>query len=583
MTPLHTAAMASLRWFFSVGGKFFRSVPGYTLTVVFATLVSQLTLIVAFFLPLKVIILLGSSSVPRYFPQAWQALAPDHLILALSLTAVCFYLLHLLAEQLTAFGADRGARRLLEKSNKITLFANQDEVANRAYQRYARSLAGVAFIILAACALAILYPALGLLFIGYWLTVFLLLSLRYKFSENFRARLDDSLGKTPNTLAAIGFLLIFALIVADFLLGSAPSVLIAIVTLILSRQVMQRVAGAWGDIAALRAQQLQINALFFHRHVFLAEKNITDHTYWPLLEEPRRSHWIAAVLSEVVGAKIVGIRSVWQQTGVSDVFAFEVTLGEEGRQEEQRYLVKLFNTSRRALALQEATLFAECQALALPAPEFLGASLVDKLHCHVFRWQGEQKLPPRQVKTKALDVAARLLAIEPPAALVARYGRSRPYLWQRLDKVSLEHLRLAARDAAALEQIDCFAQVFERIQSALQALPLQLINPDVNADSLHCVADGNLLVSHWGRWSLDPLGAGWPINEHDFKLLAPLLEQAQLIRSKLAPVAGSQVALSALMFAFERMLQRQQLLAAIDLLPAILNQVALGDANPPIP
>ena len=59
---------ATIGWCISLGVKFVKVVPIITGLVQISTLASQIFLLLAFFLPLKVIILLGSDKTPAYFP-----------------------------------------------------------------------------------------------------------------------------------------------------------------------------------------------------------------------------------------------------------------------------------------------------------------------------------------------------------------------------------------------------------------------------------------------------------------------------------------------------------------------------------
>lgn len=477
--------MASLGWYASIGGKFFRCVPGYTVAVVISTLLSQFSLLLAFFLPLKVVILLGSTRIPHYFPAAWQGLEIGQLVVGLSAAAICFYLLHFAAERLIAFGVERGARRLLEKSHKITLFDNQDDIAARAYQRYARSLAGIVFIALVCLALLAFYADLALLIAAYWLSVLLVLSLLYRFAGRFRRAVKDGFSGLLGVLSGVGFLLVFTFIVADFLLGSAPVFLIALVMLILCRQLMQRLAGSFSDIESLYERRLQVNALFFHSHVLSHSSTTGDANDWLLLDPERRKQWIGAVLHDLLNVRVEGLQTTWLQTGISGIFAFDAALPSRDGSGDDHYLVKLFTVSRRTMAQHEATLLLESGELHLPAPEFLGVGVVEGRSCHVSKLSLKQRLEPYELKPASLDLLGRLLAIEPPGELVCRYGRSRPLLWQRLEtNLIFPHLCLAAQDDDSLQVIERFEQFFEGALDILRALPLQLLNSETGGDAL---------------------------------------------------------------------------------------------------
>ncbi|MBB4865105.1 hypothetical protein HNP46_003981 [Pseudomonas nitritireducens] len=556
-------------WLVSVGSKFFRIAPVYTAISISATLLSQVSLLLAYFLPLKVIILISSNRVPHYFPDELKAVGHSNLVMALSVATLLFYALNIISEKIVAKSSDAGARRLISRSNKILLFNNQDEIATQAYQRYSRSVAALLFVVAAIFIMLMVDHRLFLILVGFFGFVFLLLSLgyqRYFDSERVSA---PAVAKIANSISAGGFFITFSYIVVGFLIHGSSNALVAVISLLVVRQSFQRVSSLIVDIHFLGLQRPQINALFFHGHTFQGAVDSKELSFWHLLNQPQRNQWVSNILREVVGRTVVLGQTQWHQLATSDVGALEVVLADSA-EKTGGYLIKLFNANRRDLAIQEATVLAECADLQLPALEFLGASHVDGLHCLVFRMGAEKKVSLKELKAKVLETSALLLAVEPPAALVSRYARSRPLVWQRLELSMTARLKVAAKDATECENIEKFEQQLSGILAAIQKLPLQFLNPDITAESVLIGQDGQPVLSQWGRWTLEPLGAAWPINPNELPLLAENLKKARSTRACLAHVSEAVVVLSALMFAYERALGRQQIATAVELLPQIL-------------
>src|SRR5690625_4438492 len=141
---------ATLRWCLSLGAKFIKEVPLRTQWIVLLTLVSQVSMLVASFLPLKVVIMLGSDRIPRYFPDAIRDYDRGQVLTLLSALAIAFFVLHNVSERLITTLTRSGSRRLLARSRKMVLFDNQDEIATQAYERFSRALASGVFVGLAA-------------------------------------------------------------------------------------------------------------------------------------------------------------------------------------------------------------------------------------------------------------------------------------------------------------------------------------------------------------------------------------------------------------------------------------------------
>src|SRR5690606_16035851 len=102
-----------LAWLSSFIGRLLRLAPWQVVTSILVSLCSQLFQIVAFLLPLKVMILLGSPGVPRYFPQFLSVIERERLILLLAGVAVLSYLIHLLMDYIGATLARVGSERLI--------------------------------------------------------------------------------------------------------------------------------------------------------------------------------------------------------------------------------------------------------------------------------------------------------------------------------------------------------------------------------------------------------------------------------------------------------------------------------------
>lgn len=556
----------ALQWSWRLGAKFVRGVPLATLLIVIATLGSQLAFLLASLMPLKVILLLGSPRTPEYFPAFLREMERSHLIVGLSSLAVLLFLAHLLGERVITAAASYGAERLLTSTRKLTLFENQDEVASRSYQRYARSVAALIFMLMASAVLAVIYPALALFFAGYVLLAWLVAMGLVRWSTRFRQRWLAEPARVVEGLGSLGFLAGFAGIVADNLLGASLSVLIAVLSLLLLRQMFRHLALTVGDLAGLYARKPQLDALFFREHVFTGRlARETGQGVWDLVERSERQTWLAAVLRNVADLDDVRLESSWRQTGVADVLALTV---EAWRDSELvgRYLVRLFNTNRRALALHEAGLMVEGMP-GLPAPHFLGADLVQGVHCHVFTDPCGQAVVPRELRTHVASLRTALMGVEPPAELVARYECSRPLLWQRLDDKLIDRLRLAVDSLEDLQLVERLSSCLAELRLRLRGLPLVIVNPDLLADSLQVTEEGRVLALYWGRWSLEPLGADWPETGEG---LEAALELASRQRSELSEVNLDDVRLCALLAAVERQCQRQYYREACALLPQLL-------------
>lgn len=559
-------AISPVRWLYSVGRKLLHIVPWLTVVIVATTIVSQLSMFAAFFLPLKAVILIGSPTVPSYFPAAAHSWGRGSLIILLSVASAAFYAIYLAAEQIIARCTERGSQKLLSSSSKIVLFAGQDDVANRAYQRYARTLAGMVFVVLAVLALSLLDWKVSLFISIYWLIIWAVVPL----SARWLGWQVRSVAGFSNISSSIGFLMVFGFIITEAMLAIAPNLFVAILGLLFSRQVMQRVAGVIQDVAGLYSQRLHINALFFHGHSLVEDSSQQPGSFWSMLEPATRSVWISEVLREVQGGDYVRLESLWHQSGIHDVAAFEVqAFTADSRCE--CFLLKLFNGNRQALALNEATVLGACPSKSIGALEFLGADSVEGLHCHVFRWGDFHKMDVMDIKPIVFDVSRRLMEYQPPDELVQLYARSRSQIWQRLSGECLDQFHNATKGSPLLANFQAFEAALPHICVVLRQLPLQLVNPEFGVDSILVDPQGSVAVSYWGKWAIEPVGFGWFTSPKELAQLPDIHARLHRARSDCSQVSLEQLRLCVLMASVDRFFARQSFLSVIDLLPDILN------------
>ena len=567
-----TEVLRSLRWSVSLGAKFARVVPWQTSLIVLVTLVSQISALLAAFLPLKVVILLGSESIPRYIPQALAILGRDTLIVTLSVATAGFFVSHLLAERLITLITGLASQRLLEKSHKMVLFENQEEAAARAYQRFSRALAGGVFVVFALLGLALAYPSIFFIVVAYaGSATFIFLTLG-TYSPSFSERLERQLPATMSVTGGIGFFVAFAYLIIDFIGPSPPGIIVAIISLLLSRQIFNRLAGIVQDLSALHTQRARYEALFFHGKILLRQERNEARTIWPLLARETRDDWVSAVMAEQVREWQGPALTAWHSSGVPNVAALEVC----DAAGQKRYLVKIFESNRRSLALHEVMLL-NAPPKGLSAPLVLASTEVRRFPCLIYQLPSGSPVPkPYDLRRLTQSLKAHLLEIEPPTALVKLYRRSHPMLWRRIEAAMLLRLRVAADTSDQEALVTHILQRLPALRRQLAAIPVGILNPEINPDGIWVDAQNTQpLILSWTRWSLDPVGAGWGEQEEQLEKLVATLEQARPRRTSLSQVRPEQVKLSALTYALQAKLLRQQFLEALDLVARVLELLDL--------
>lgn len=551
-----------IKWLYSLAGKLFIVVPGATTLVILSTLLSQVSLIIAFFLPLKVLILLGSTGMPRYFPQSWQAFERDELAVVLSLAAAFFYILYLLSERLIKIFSELGAARLITKTEKLMLFSNQGEMAVHAYQRFSRGASSLVFAFLSIVTVLIIYQSLGMLVIGYIaISSVLLFSLAQKTSGDT----DNSYLAYTGILSAIGFLLAFAYMVGDFIIGQQPNMIVAVICMLLVRQLLNRLASVSIDFTYIYDQKEKITALFFHGQKLLPGLSNKEKDYENLLLLSNRESWIKSVLNEVAGLDIPSLKSSWLQHRLPNVTSYLVSLDNiQG----SGYLVKIYNKNRKNMAVHESALFGNRDFARFPGMHFLGSSSVEGFNCNIFKYDNVwTRVEKKELRHYRALGAASLMAIKPDVQLIKSYQRSHPMLDDRLNTNLINTIKSIYGERDDLDKLE---KNIAAIINLIDRLPLQIVNPDIRFDMLQHDQNNNVCYLHWGRWKLEPAGAGWPVIDNKPYKIEEYISEALQHRDELNELPLDYYILSALIYAFEDFSNRKLYTSAIELIPAIL-------------
>lgn len=568
MVSFFRNVFSSLGWTASLGGKFFTVAPVSTFLVQLFTLASQFLLLAAFFLPLKVMILLGAEVVPRYFPEYLQAYGRESLILLVSALAIVCYALHALMELLVSLFARRGASRLLRRSNKLELFENQATIAVGAYARYSRGVASGIFALLTFLLLLVLYPAIFAIVSLFSCTVLFLMGGLQALFPPLEGLVQKNLSGVLAGISGVGFLLVFVFVVFDFLYLQPPVVFVAIITMLLVRQGFQRLSVFIQDLLFLRGQHRQINALFFHSHPLLLEA--PEQGVQAVLASSQREGWVRRVIRELAGVEMDNPVIHWHQLGAAGVSSLEVMdAGGNG------YLLKAYDEKRCFLAAHEHSLFRE--GMDIPSLPFVAGGYVNGIYCTIFAWNGQAKLALREANAAVIEVFTRLLATEPSAELQQRFARSHPFIEQRLSESLIDKVEMAATAPLQLEVVSLFRQRLPELKFAISRLPRQIISTDANLNTVVKGPDGTHLLSHWAGWRLEPVGAGWPVNEREQLRVA--FESAKQVRTELVGAPYAHVLLSTLAYAIERCCNQRNYPGALELMTEVVELLEKSETS----
>lgn len=564
MVSLQSLMKTTLGWCYSLGGKFVKVVPFTTITVQAAHFFSQVLLLLTFFLPLKVLILLGSEKIPHYFPLYLQSVKKTHLIIAFSALALICYVLYVIACFVISYYSKRGADKLLKNSAKLSLFENQRKVAAQAYSIFTRVLAAGTFVAVVFIILLFIYPSLVFVVLLYSVTTGSALVALYNRKPDVRKLIQIHYLDVLSTLSSVGFLIAFFCMVADYLFFNPPKIFAALIALLLLRQGLSRVTTMVQDVISLRSQYRQINAMFFHDKPLISSDGVYTPEIKSLLNEESRKIWMSEVMTSLESSFKTVVSSSWSQLAQPNIYCFETVLSNENGQQ-RKFLFKLFDSSAVFLAKRERLLLQSMPGI--PSLQFAGAATVQEFSCHVFECGSFRKVLPHEQGAGLIALAQKLMSLEPEEELVQQFGRSHTYLEQRLtDELLSNFSMVVSKDNASLLQQ--FQLHYAGIISVIEKLPRQLVCTDINPCTLLLSESADVCANHWPNWKIEPTGANW-LNIDRQKFLRAINE-AKALRPSLADVPSTAIMVCALTYAFERLCSRGSYDDALALLHDLL-------------
>lgn len=562
---------AVIRWLLRLGVTFLKVLPFQTVSIVAATLVAQVTMLVATLLPLKIILLLGAERVPSYFPAIFSDYGINQLILFLLVATLAFYGVHLISQKMVSFFSVRGGQKLIARTQKMSLFENQDEVASNGYRTYARALSGGVFTLLVIGLIFWLYRSAALFIVGYIFVSVCLAGVLYVVSSKLRTRFISFLPGVVEVLTTVGFLAVFGFIVARFMLGHSVPLLPAVVTMLLSRQMFSQLSGVVSSVIFLLNNRIKLNSLFFHTQVYVEREHPQQEDFFTRFVPETRDRWMRDLLKQFLPGITTPPVFEFRQSGMPGVVVFLVTLPER----DAHYMLRFYAPIRKPWALNEADLLTESSLKELPSPVLLASAPFEDIHVNLFELP-QTRVPSAEEHRNSVSLLNReMMALDLPAALVTRFARSRPMLASRIECGWIDRLRVAAADERDNHLLRELGQRWDHIVGLIRDLPVMLINQQIGLDNMLLEDSGSApLILGWGQWIIEPVGFSWSGHEAPLKQAVAEFEEVQVNSKKLGAVDAEAACLVARMKEFESLFQRQLYRSAIDFIPNILENVS---------
>jgi len=518
------------------------------------SLFAQLAMVVSFFLPLKVVFLLSNDEVPAYFDQIYSFSSINQLIAVLVFFSALSYFLFLAGNRYAEYLSAEGARKVVASISKLTLFQNQDELARRSYLRIGKVCAAILFLMFSLGLFSFFYLSLFFIFTLCSIAALGILQLLFLIRPRLLTKTASSPGPFVLQLYGVFFIVLFGFMVTDLLLWSDVGVYVALVCLLLVRQLLQRLTMASIDGVILHGAKERVNQIFL-RDVELPPEpeKLRVGSITSILNADDSRQFAKKVIGKVDNSASPLVISEdldvgFLQSSIVDVVTLRVTWGS------RHFLMKLFESRHQLLADRETELLLNLPS-DVTAFGFSNLELSDSRKVHVFEFSKPLELSPGK-DFKSLRDAFRLKCFDMSLSdqFLERYSSSHVFVWSRLQSFRYV-FKFPIFDGlfSTLTSREFLAE----IEVNLKRLPIVLCPQDVTSDSLLVLDGDDVTNMHWERWSLEPVGFGLTEPELASSNLGRLLD-----RSAIAGVDESLVRLSGLCCLLEQKIKNQKFLSA---------------------
>lgn len=504
-----------VRWTLGVTRKFVSLKPWMTVGVVMATASKGVLQLVAFMVPLKVILLAASPDVPTYFPfidpsykETWVGL--------LAIGAVCIYVTVQLLSPVIQNWSARAGSALVMKANDLPVSARDIQKVQKIFSDFTSVLASLLFLITTTLILALVDP-----FLLYWL-VFSLVILYWVSARILRgsvvplpplkAKFIEKRNDFIGLWESLTFFGAFAVILWPFIHNVDGNVFFALVSFILVRRLLSEVSKTILRSVALLEQREAIDALLYRSHVYTTSRiDPKSLLFRELFAPDSRNRIFSDALTPYLKGRTL-FTSRWQDPVPREVKHFFIKEVQKYQSDAIQYDaiqfdVRVYGSDSQFRIRHADFLFQHISKQTLMAPERVVEFACHDYTINIHATNGALLVPVKQWELLRPVLVKKILSIVVPGSLLRSYKSTHALLFQRLTEGLFARLDAAVNsddDAALLRE---WRIALPTINNVLQQQPVALINPDLMISNVLQSSDGQSIVLYWGGWRVEPIGA----------------------------------------------------------------------------
>jgi hypothetical protein len=571
--PKETAAF--FHWQYQVIKVFLRVRLGPTLGLITALGAAKITRLLAFMLPLKVVLLAGSGGVPRYFQFFVHPDDKTAWIIGLTGAAFVCYFATLALEAFSTRIAHDVSSDILQEAGVVSKLSNQTEDAQSYYEKFCQISAHLLFALTGLLALALfntwLFTALVMLFvIQFIFSAWLVRGENDLHPGRFKAYVFEKLKNYLGILSSINFLAAFLVILVPFLISDKGNILVAIGSIIITRQMLGSLVATVSNANSLSKNRHRIDPLVF-RDFYLEEPEAKEgQTLRNFFHKQAREHSVAEVLKSVVQTD-AELEVKWEDSTLKGINTFVVEINDNAGVEARYYQMQVFPPNMFHQLENEEFLFRQIPKSCLNAPEVLVRFAEGPFECQICQYGEAKPMSLKEWNNAWPGLLQQTWACSPPKTLVKAYEASTPLLHKRLNQNLIKRLDIALDNTDELSILEQFSRKLPEIRQILMEMPIYIHNEDFQYKNIIPVKESqSYYIMSWRNWSIEPIGVWFPKNVKEDQLTG-MLEHVRSFRSDIPKEFGYEhVMLASKCWQMERNIKRGAYKLALDVMQQIL-------------
>lgn len=509
--------------------------------------VNQIVTVIVFFLPLKIVLLIASDGVPKYFEFFISKDTKAVWLGGLAAAIFVLYIASLRLDTIAARSASQGARSLVNAAHQVPVTTDPEDFARATFYRIGETSGGLIFSIAALAGGALMFPS-------FFLAVPVLLGLEFVLLDIVSTKKPSSLSKLadyvrtqPNELVKylqeVNFFIVFALLLLFFIVRDDLNPLLGIAAIMLSRRVFGAMKSVVQDSIKLSKDRRFVDALLFENIRVKADpgadreqliRNAGPYARLErlrsLTEDSASDHALAIYANDPSNLELLQLveDSVWVDSGHIRTAIFDLYGPRASATRERLFRDYLYSGKASHGLEQHDYLLRFLNSEQLRCPARVLSYRYQGLVGRVVDFRGVSEPSQKEWQIRRKELLEHFWSLEVPTGLVEAYDSTHPRLHEELSGELLGPLGVVTDEPWAKSTYELLASRLPWLCERVAELPLMLLNERLAHRNVVVGPDGRSLLLSWTSWTLQPVGAGFAPDSDGRELLEAVSRSASL-------------------------------------------------------